>query len=184
MSCLTSDPNTNRKRELRRERHIVPGSRCTSKYVGEYCQHLNPCHTGPGPRCQNGGVCKVKTSPNVLPTFSCECPIGFSASLCEISEDNACDSDPCMNGGTCSLRSLDSYNCTCAPGFTGQFCELQDFCASTPCKNGAKCESLKTTYKCQCAPGIYGEDCSSDVNECTSNPCLHGKCVNTFGSYA
>ncbi|KAJ8985696.1 hypothetical protein NQ317_014345 [Molorchus minor] len=33
---------------------------CTSKYVGEYCQHLNPCHTGPGPRCQNGGSCQVR----------------------------------------------------------------------------------------------------------------------------
>lgn len=93
---------------------------CTAMYVGEYCQHLNPCHTGPGPRCQNGGTCNVRTSPtHGSPSFWCTCPIGYSASLCEIPIANSCDSDPCLNGGTCSLRSLDKYTCTCAPGYTG-----------------------------------------------------------------
>lgn len=93
---------------------------CTSKYVGEYCQHLNPCHTGPGPRCQNGGSCQVRVSVGGSPSFTCSCPLGFSASLCEIRIANSCDKRPCLNGGTCSLRSLEDYQCSCAPGYTGK----------------------------------------------------------------
>lgn len=93
---------------------------CTAMYVGEYCQHLNPCHTGPGPRCQNGGSCQVRVSPGTSPQFTCVCPLGFSASLCEIPIANSCDEKPCKNGGTCTLQSLDKYQCTCAPGYTGK----------------------------------------------------------------
>jgi len=156
---------------------------CTAMYVGEYCQYMNPCHTGPGPRCQNGGSCNVRSSPTSSPTFWCTCPIGYSASLCEIPVANSCDSDPCLNGGTCTLRSLDSYSCTCAPGYTGQHCELQDHCASTPCRNGAECESLGDTYKCSCAPGFVGPSCAEDIVECKEDPCQHGTCYNTHGSY-
>lgn len=94
-------------------------SSCTSKYVGEYCQHLNPCHTGP--RCQNGGSCRVKESTGGgTPSFTCSCPVGFTASLCEIPMENACDSSPCFNGATCILKSLHEYVCTCATGYTGK----------------------------------------------------------------
>lgn len=161
----------------------VSGFSCTAMYVGEYCQYMNPCHTGPGPRCQNGGSCNVRSSPTSSPTFWCTCPIGYSASLCEIPVANSCDSDPCLNGGTCTLRSLDSYSCTCAPGYTGHHCELQDHCASTPCRNGAECESLGDTYKCSCAPGFVGPSCAEDIVECKEDPCQHGTCFNTHGSY-
>nr|CAD7426224.1 unnamed protein product [Timema monikensis] len=99
---------------------ILPPLGCTAMYVGEYCQHLNPCHTGPGPRCQNGGSCHVRASTTSSPSFWCTCPIGYSASLCEIPVANSCDSDPCLNGGTCALISLDKYTCTCSPGYTGK----------------------------------------------------------------
>lgn len=94
---------------------------CTSRYVGEFCEHRSPCDTGPQPRCQNGGICKVNVSQYKSPSFTCDCPIGFTASLCEIHEENACDSNPCNNGGTCTLTSLDKYTCTCAAGYTGKY---------------------------------------------------------------
>lgn len=93
---------------------------CTSKYVGEFCQHLNPCHTGPGPRCQNGGSCEVQVTFDGSPSFKCNCPFGFSASLCEIPIPNSCDQRPCLNGGVCSLLSLEEYQCSCSPGYTGE----------------------------------------------------------------
>jgi hypothetical protein len=92
---------------------------CTSKYVGEYCQHLNPCYTGS--RCQNGGSCRVRESiGGGTPSFACSCPVGFTASLCEIPIENACDSSPCLNGATCNLRSLHEYACACSTGYTGK----------------------------------------------------------------
>ncbi|KAI4496467.1 hypothetical protein M0804_000277 [Polistes exclamans] len=155
---------------------------CTSKYVGEYCQHLNPCHTGP--RCQNGGSCRVREIiGGGTPSFTCSCPVGFTASLCEIPIDNACDSSPCLNGATCNLKSLREYMCTCATGYTGDHCEREDFCASSPCRNGAECRSLEDNYKCTCSSGFAGRNCADDIDECERNPCKHGACKNIHGSY-
>ncbi|XP_028049914.1 neurogenic locus Notch protein-like [Monomorium pharaonis] len=155
---------------------------CTSKYVGEYCQHLNPCHTAL--RCQNGGSCRVREGiGGGTPSFTCACPVGFTASLCEIPIENACDSSPCFNGATCNLRSLHEYMCMCSNGFTGDHCERKDHCASSPCRNGAECLSLEDSYKCTCAPGFTGPNCADDIDECERNPCRHGTCRNTHGSY-
>lgn len=106
--------------------HFLFISSCTSKYVGEYCGYLNPCHTSSGPRCQNGGVCEVDYS-NAMPTFRCRCAIGFTASLCEITERNACELDPCQNGGSCQLKTLDDFVCVCAQGYTGKCFDSDDF---------------------------------------------------------
>lgn len=96
---------------------------CTTRYVGEFCEHLNPCHTSSGPRCQNGGNCEVDYS-SPVPGFRCRCPIGFTASLCEISERNACDSGPCQNSGSCHLKSLQEYVCSCVQGYTGELLSI------------------------------------------------------------
>ena len=156
---------------------------CPAQYVGEYCQFANPCYTGPGPRCQNGGTCTVKMSTNAVPSFSCSCPLGFSASLCEIPVPNACDAAPCQHGGTCVLRTLDNYTCACPSGFRGAKCEAVDHCALHPCKNGAQCQSLTNSYRCTCASGFTGATCAQDIDECRRSPCIHGSCVNTHGSY-
>lgn len=66
---------------------------------------------------------------------------------------------------------------------SGKFCELEDFCASKPCRNGATCNSLEDSYRCECAPGFVGLTCSEDVVECRDDPCAHGSCKNTHGSY-
>lgn len=155
---------------------------CPDQFVGEYCQHLNPCRNGPGPRCQNGGTCNVILDVSG-PRFNCECPVGYKASLCEIAVENACDSDPCMNGATCQLLTLDTYVCQCPSGYRGDQCELVDHCASKPCRNGATCHSPGNTYVCTCPQGFTGLTCTTDVNECRDRPCRHGTCTNTFGSY-
>lgn len=118
-----------------------------------------------------------------MPSFSCSCPLGYSASLCEIPVPNACDSGPCRHGGTCLLRTLDNYTCACPSGFRGAKCEAVDHCAYHPCKNGAQCTSLSDSYRCTCASGFTGTTCNLDIDECKRNPCVHGRCVNTHGSY-
>lgn len=92
-------------------------SSCTSRYIGNFCEHHNPCYNGP--RCQNGGTCMASMKDG-FPTFWCDCPIGFSASLCEIHVPNVCDSSPCINGGTCRLKTLHDFKCVCAEGYSGK----------------------------------------------------------------
>ena len=36
---------------------------------------------------------------------------------------NACDSGPCLNGGTCVPNSYNNYQCSCSVEFSGQNCE-------------------------------------------------------------
>lgn len=50
------------------------------------------------------------------------------------------------------------------PGFSGSMCQLDvDECASTPCRNGAKCVDQPDGYECRCAEGEGGpKDCGKN----------------------
>lgn len=165
-----------------------PYCRCAAKYAGRHCQYLNPCYGSN--RCFNGGTCQTVSPPNQTPTIKCLCPLGFSATLCEVEDANVCrDTRPCANGGKCVLKgNLTTYECICALGWRGPNCQQPDNCATQPCRNGATCHSTSNGYQCHCAPGFTGTTCSDDVNECHEighqRACNHkGVCINTFGSY-
>ena len=36
---------------------------------------------------------------------------------------NECDSNPCLNGGTC-MDEVDKHSCKCKPGYKGENCEI------------------------------------------------------------
>ncbi|XP_034985276.1 protein HEG homolog 1 isoform X2 [Zootoca vivipara] len=59
-------------------------------------------------------------------------------------------------------------------------------CTAETCLNNGKCivDNLMGKFQCQCSPGWQGEDCSTDVDECLSNPCpALATCTNTQGSF-
>lgn len=57
------------------------------------------------------------------------------------------------------------------PGFNGHLCQFDiDECASTPCKNGAKCVDGPNTYSCECTEGEgwgLGESCPARQERAT-----------------
>ncbi|KAJ6215631.1 hypothetical protein RDWZM_010131 [Blomia tropicalis] len=163
-------------------------------YSTETIEHqLKTCSKNP---CFNGGTC------HVIPSFNndsskirCHCPLGYSATLCEIEESNICrDVEPCHNGGTCQLiENLNTYKCRCANGWHGINCTQIDHCSSQPCRNGGRCHQINDGFRCRCEPGFTGITCMDDIDECTqtnhnnngTNQLCHnnGICINTFGSF-
>ncbi|TRZ01243.1 hypothetical protein DNTS_014817 [Danionella cerebrum] len=158
--------------------------RCGPGFLGEYCQHRDPCYVG---YCLNGGECTVSLA-GVPGSPVCDCPLGFTGQHCEIQENSTCyPYNPCSNGGKCSLLPNDQYNCQCIRGWTGLHCEQEDACVSNPCANGGICNARPNhEFFCTCHSGFHGSRCLNDTDECAISPSLcknKGVCLNTPGSY-
>lgn len=55
-----------------------------------------------------------------------------------------------------------------------------DECAGSPCHNGGTCEDGINSFTCRCPEGYHDPTCLSEVNECSSNPCIHGSCQDSL----
>ena len=62
--------------------------------------------------CPHGKVCF-----DLIGTYECRCPAGYTGDQCNINIDE-CISSPCQNNGTC-IDDVAGYNCLCQPGYTG-----------------------------------------------------------------
>lgn len=58
-----------------------------------------------------------------------------------------------------------------------------DECAGHPCHNGGTCQDGINSFTCRCPEGYHGPTCLSEVNECDSNPCIHGACRDSLNGY-
>lgn len=99
---------------------LLFGSRCAPGFLGEYCQHKDPCQPG---YCLNGGNCSVSMSAGVpVPgSATCSCPLGYAGQHCQIPQNSTCyPNNPCANRGICTLLPFDKYKCECARGWTGK----------------------------------------------------------------
>ena len=100
---------------------------------------------------------------------------------------NACQPEPCLNGGKCVLAELDllGYRCECPDYFSGPSCELENECDSQrPCVNGV-CEDQSNGYQCFCSLGYTGTNCSINIDDCDPNPCENGgSCTDGIDSYS
>ena len=61
-------------------------------------------------------------TPIVGGQFYCICSSGFSGVYCQNS--NACNNNPCLNGGTCQVIGIgNNYLCLCSSFYTGTNCQ-------------------------------------------------------------
>ncbi|BET00878.1 Laminin G domain [Nesidiocoris tenuis] len=88
-----------------------------------------------------------------------------------IVSDDACQSQPCLHGGTCIVTWNDFY-CECPVGHKGKQCKEMEFCQVQDCPTGSECRNLNTGYECvanitihnpnETAPGLHYEFVQSD----------------------
>jgi len=96
--------------------------------------------------------------------------------------------DPTCQGGGClpenapcdaTLPCCDGSSCTA--GICTK--NVSDNCSPSPCENGSTCENTAGGYACTCVPGYVGTDCETEIDECASNPCVYGQCLDGINSY-
>jgi hypothetical protein len=108
------------------------------------------------------------------------CVCACASSETEVRE---CQSQPCVNGGTC-VDQINGFACVCAAGWSGGLCQTDiNECSSQPCRNGGTCVDRINGYNCTCAAGLSGPQCQSGVF-CLSQPCANGgTCTETSSGH-
>lgn len=154
-------------------------------------EDVDECESSP---CKNEGLCT-----NNINSYNCSCAIPYGGVNCEIAI-TPCLPNPCNNNGHCDVLnqapfSSTSYVCDCPQGYNGTNCEiLWNHCMQPMCQNGGTC--IVTTdattsppshyYNCVCGLLFTGQNCETvydPVDECASNPCVSGTCVNLVDMY-
>lgn len=49
---------------------------------------------------------------------------------------------------------------------------------TTNCSHFLHCEARDRFYSCSCRAGFTGDHCEININDCSPNSCLNGKCVD------
>ncbi|KAL4673880.1 hypothetical protein H8959_017814, partial [Pygathrix nigripes] len=62
-------------------------------------------------------------------------------------------------------------------------CLQLSVCNSNPCLHGGNCEDIYSSYHCSCPLGWSGKHCELNIDECFSNPCIHGNCSDRLAAY-
>ncbi|RNA38761.1 A disintegrin and metallo ase with thrombospondin motifs 3-like [Brachionus plicatilis] len=89
------------------------------------CNRCEPLSCADAPDiCENGATCiNTGSSMNKLFGFRCECRSGFTGEYCESKIlSNPCNSNPCLNGGTCFSFTQHFYMCLCQSSCSGLNC--------------------------------------------------------------
>ena len=152
---------------------------CPANRQGDNCEYVvDPCLG----RCAEGETCVPNSLPESNGWYS-----PSTTTSCYVSHDH-CSFSPCGAHGTCTTTDA-GYECQCESGFTGQNCTDVDHCSpNSPCSSDHSTACLNqpdgTRAICICSPGWGGDHCDLDIDECSSNPCYGGDCVNNPGSYS
>ncbi|KAM4607482.1 protein eyes shut homolog [Polymixia lowei] len=153
---------------------------CPFGISGPYCEvNIDECISSP---CHHNATCV-----DLAHGYECVCMPGFTGPECELDIDE-CTSSPCKNGATC-IDQPGNYFCHCVAPFKGHNCEFLPCEANNPCENGADCveefdqDHFPLGFRCHCRRGFAGPRCEINVDECSSNPCLHGFCYDVADGF-
>jgi hypothetical protein len=70
--------------------------------------------------------------------------------------------------------------CICPPWYSGLTCSKR----IDPCVTCLTNYDMKPSgYSCQCLPGFIGQMCEINVDDCQSQPCKYGRCIDNINGF-
>ncbi|KAM8876295.1 LOW QUALITY PROTEIN: hyaluronan-binding protein 2 [Synchiropus picturatus] len=86
-----------------------------------------------------------------------------------------CDSNPCLNGGSCDTTHESGFACLCPEPYTGKMCQtVKDVCKGVTCGQGTCVFTTAAPYyECKCKPPFRPPNCRKAA-PCRPNPCQNG----------
>lgn len=158
---------------------------CLPGWSGAFCNHeLDYCSSHVP--CQHGATCRNDGHGG----YTCECDEGFSGTNCERDErDCRHHQRTCLHHGTCQYNAgVERYECQCAGGRVGARCQSMSGCHrhQQPCHNGGVCSTEQSALdagRCLCPSGFTGRFCELDIDDCSSQPCVNGRCVDLLDGF-
>lgn len=125
-----------------------------------FCTHHHPCVNGA--TCMNTGQ----------GSYTCTCLPGFTGVNCEL-EMQECDSNPCRNGGVCTV----SWNRPNSDTRRALILATNVRVTLPPSPSLSIPQNLESGYMCSCPQGFEGSHCEHSLLTCADLPCFHGgKC--------
>ncbi|XP_053329703.1 protein crumbs homolog 2 [Spea bombifrons] len=62
-------------------------------------------------------------------------------------------------------------------------CRGADVCSENPCQHNGRCQDIFNAFSCVCPVGWEGLQCEVNIDDCKSNPCIHGTCEDLVANY-
>ncbi|KAI8516991.1 hypothetical protein Bbelb_055720 [Branchiostoma belcheri] len=166
------------------------------------CPHIGECAINP---CQHGRCVLNKDG-----GYHCNCHNGWTGNNCQIDIDacakNTCQYSLCDVGGKCTCKrwtgpncqrdlfacskirpcehgdcedTYGGYKCTCFAGWTGENCQI----AAAPPGSVPPWLNLPGVGEALQEDLLVPLPTPDDIDECATNPCQHGHCVDKDGEY-
>ena len=97
---------------------------------------------------------------------------------------NECVSNPCLNGGTC-VDQVNRYVCNCHDGYGGVNCQTSKYSFHYQMYAQLGTVYIELSAFERFLLHMLSFQFHSDINECSSNPCLNGAtCIDQVNGYS